>query len=301
MLTLKDKFQIDSDVALRGMIEHCRQTYTYLEVSDSTFAVCKAMLETPFMLDNRPTPIRSVYEFFKRVIANGQPLPSLDRDFVFGIKMYGLRVWEKAGQFVFLPGNEPQEPKVRKVRNGREVRFRPVPIETVEDVRKLEFYIFDGSKRTKIQHNSIESATNRLLRTHHELTLAKVLGSLRKTMAIGEARDVLRQDYNVKDHEFVRIRKAAMALGVFKSGRSTATQSNRFTMDEDVQQFVERVAKQKAEDGEPVPSSQSQLVNQVFRELHMLAFGTRLPKVEKPKTSDKAAESDGKRQAARAE
>lgn len=287
MLTALDKFQIKSDAELKGMIEHAKRTFPYLEVTSATFGLCRLMLDEPFMFADRQTPIRSSFEFLERVQAStsGHAAVVTDRDFMFAVKMFGLKVWERGGQYYFLGDNEPPVEKVRRVQAGKEVKYRPVAIESAEDVRMLEFYLFSGTKRTKIQIAAIQSATNKLLRDWRELKVARILGELLKSQTIGEAKEVLRTDYGVKDHEFVRIRQIAIKIGVFASGRSTAKKSNRATLEDDVLEYLERVRKQKVAEGQRGQLSITQLVNQTIRELHLIATGEPLPRAGRRATA----------------
>lgn len=276
------------EVQLRGMIQYAQRQYSYLDSSspEALYNLCALMIDSYFMFDKKPTPIRSSYEFLREVTQKtlqntqtGAPMFA-ERDFVFAIKMFGLKVRQKNGVNRFIPENVEADDDVAEETD--------VQIESSKDAKSLEFYVSDVHKRTKIQTHAIESATNRLLREWREIKLAKLFTDVmqRENKSIGQAREFLRLEYDVKDHEFVRIRKHAIDLGIFQSKRNPARINRRVTLDEDVVPFVEELTNTLAKKKNPLTSSQA--VNQALRDLHKLITGKPLPKVDVKKEKGKA-------------
>lgn len=275
------KFHDLMDAQLTGMITYCQSQYPFLESSsqEALFHLCRRMINTPFMLDRKATPIRASFEFLRTITtkdleaqSTAHPMFS-ERDFVFAIKMFGLKIREKGGLKQFVPDNELDMAVDEEVL-----------ISDSKSAKTLEFYVSDVQKRTKIQTNGIESAVNRLLRDWREIELSKLLSRMIYSdgKTIGQAREHLRAHYGVKDHEFVRVREHAIALGLFKSKRNPSKSSRRVTLDEDVVGFVEELVAlpgdSKKRKGTRTPS---QAVNQALRDLKLLTRGGSLGGAQK--------------------
>ncbi|WP_454727963.1 MULTISPECIES: hypothetical protein [Cupriavidus] len=286
MLTVLDSSQSLTNEALQQMIADAERSFEFLSRTRHTFTTCRLMLDNHFMFDDKQTPIAASFEFLKRRAEQEDPHnAALDlQDFVFAIKMFGIAVHERKGVMYFL-GRNMKAKGVRRVRSGVEDKFVPVPLDDADSIRVLEFYLFSGSKRTKIQLNEIQSATNRLLRDYRDLQLAEELSRLRTTgLSIGEARDQMRAELGVKDHEFARIRAIAIDLGIFKPGRAAAKESSRVMLDPDVQDWLVNVRTQKKKEGvRENQLSMSKLINTAVRELYLMGMGEPLPRVAKPR------------------
>lgn len=274
------------DVRLQGMISYAQRTYSFLHFTTpgALMHLCRLMIESNFMFDKKPTPIRSSYEFLRRItetnVADKQTgAPMFDeRDFIFAIKMFGLRVRNKNGVNQFVPEYASlPENALDPTQNGP--KDKDVPIEDTVTAKSLEFYVSDVHKRTKIQTHAIQSATNRLLREWREVELAKLFSDMMQNdgKSIGQAREYLRNECGVKDHEFVRIRKHAIELGIFSSKRNPSRMNRRVTLDEDVVAYVESLSHSLAKKKNPLTPSQA--VNQALRDLHKLTMGGPLPRV----------------------
>ncbi|WP_432262892.1 hypothetical protein [Cupriavidus sp. TMH.W2] len=275
-----------SDDALKHMIAEAERSFDYLSSTPHTFALCKLMLAHEFMFSDRQTPIDSSVEFLKtRAELLGVPGIVTDRDFVFAIKMFGIKIWQKKSMFYFRGEQAASTGTgVRRVRDGVTVDFKIKPLDDAAAMKDLEFYLYSGSKRTKIQLNEIQSASNKLLRDHRDRELALLLGELRgkRKLSIGDARDLLRNEYDVKDHEFARIRAKAIELGVFTPGRAAAKESSRVTLDADVLEFLGLVRAKKR--GAGVRDNQltlTKLLNSAIRDMHLVAYGEPLPRAAK--------------------
>jgi hypothetical protein len=287
MLTVLDSPQRVTDEALQQMIADAERSFAYLTCTAQIFATCRMMRDNRFMFDDRQTPIAASFEFLKKRAEQDDPrsAPLDQRDFVFAIKMFGIGVHERKGMMYFLGRHMPKA-GVRRVRDGIEDKYTAIALNDGHSVRELEFYLFQDGKRTKIQINEIQSATNKLLREHRELQLAVLLGKLRAGgMSIGEGKDLMRNEHGVKDHEFARVRGKAIELGIFKPGRAAAKESSRVMLDPDVQDLLSRVRQQKKAEGmRESQLSMSKLINMTVRELHLIAMGEPLPRAAKPAT-----------------
>lgn len=280
---LGSKYAELNDTQLSGMITYAQTRYPFLEFSSSEalFNLCRMMLDTHFILDKKATPIRASYEFLRTITETNVrdqrtgALMFTERDFVFAIKMFGLRVRVKNGVKQFVPDNE--------IDAEVDDEFN---IDDAKSAKTLAFYVSDVQKRTKIQTHAIESASNRLLRDWREIELAKLFADMisREGRTIGQARDFLLMQCNVKPHEFVRIREHAIEMGLFKSKRSPSKTGRRVTLDEDVAPYVEDLTTTLAPRRKN-PLTSSQAVNQALRDLYRLVHNKPFPK-EWPGTSE---------------
>lgn len=269
---LKSYESLDT-VQINGMILAAKQRFPYLECSsqDILLNLCVVMIHTHFILDTKATPIRASFEFLRQIMrtaAGNDPraakLEFKERDFIFAIKMFGLKIRDKNGLKQFVPENEIDH------RDDEEVL-----ITDEYSARELEHYVSDIQKRTKIQTNGIESALNRLLRDWREIELAKEFTNMmdKEGIAIGQARDRLRDEYGVKDHEFVRIRDHAIELGLLKSKRNQSKNGRRITLDPDVLVFVEQLMSKpdpNRKGARKEPASASEAVNQAMRDFYLM-------------------------------
>lgn len=266
--SLLRKYADLDEVQLDGMIAYTHRNYPFLESSspEGLRLLCRLMLDTNFLFEKKPTPIRSSFEFLRKIaFADVQGVPTdavrfAERDFVLAIKMFGLKVRDKNGVNQFVPDNRLDEAEDDEVL-----------IDNSKDARELEFYLSDVyRKRTKIQTHTIQSATNKLLREWREVELAKAFSNRINVegMSIGQAREFLRTTCSVKDHEFVRIRQHAIDLGLFQSKRNPARVNRRVTLDEDNVDFAETLAKSFAKGKNPL--SMSQAVNKALRDFKKL-------------------------------
>jgi len=282
MATPISKHRDMPEVQLRGMITHAQKEFKYLDHTsdEALFGLARLMVTNDFVVDRQVTPVRSSLEFLRKIGPTAEPAVQKihERDFVFAIKMFGMLVREKNGLLEFLPGNRwiddidtEGKPAVK------------IEIDNEKTGREIELDISDVKKHRKIHERRIEAATNRLLRIHRDVSLAKVLGALIQSgMKIGEARDVLRQDHVVKDHEYVRIRGYALELGLLDT--RSRRKNTRVTLDPDVAAYVVELSKVKGRLHSRTPT---QTVNQALRDLHLLTKKEHLSAV--PKTD---AESD---------
>lgn len=266
--SLLRKYADLDDVQLDAMITHTHRNFPFLETSspEGLRHLCYLMLTTSFLFEKKPTPIRASFEFLRKVAENdvrgastGGPRFA-ERDFVFAVKMFGLNIRLKNGVNQFVPGNELDP----------EDDF-DVPILVAKDAREMEFYLSGVYRKlTKIQTHTIQSATNKLLREWREIELAKEFANKinNEGRSIGQAREFLRQECGVKDHEFVRIRQHAIDLGLFQSKRTPARGNRRVTLDEDNVIYAEKLAKSFAKGKNPI--SISQAVNKALRDLKKL-------------------------------
>ena len=262
------KFDQLDDNQLDGMIAHTHRTFAFLESTsvEALRGLSRLMLHVDFIFDKKPTPVRSAYEFLKKVSETdmqGKPTESVrfaERDFVFVVKMFGLRIRvAPSGVNQFVADNELDSDD------------EELPLDGQKAVRELEFYLSDVyKKRTKIQTHSIQSATNKLLREWREVRLAKVFADkiAAEGLTIGQAREHLRDDYMVKDHEFVRIRQHAMDRGWFTGKRNQKSPNRRVTLEEDNVEFVETLSKNFAKGKTPL--SPSATVNKALRDFKLI-------------------------------
>lgn len=271
-LLLKKYPDLD-DVQLDGMIAYAARHYPYLESSspEGLRRLCRLLLETNFAFDKKPTPVRSSYEFLCKIAENdvrGVPTEQArfaERDFVFAIKMFGLKIRNKGGVNQFVVDNRLDE-----------MEDEEVLVDNDKAARALEYYLSDVYKRrTKIQTHTIQSATNKLLREWREIELAKLFSDRINNQGdtIGQARELLRSTYSVKDHEFVRIRQHAIDLGLFQSKRSPSKSNRRVTLDEDIVPFIEKMGRGLSRGKNPL--SMSQTVNRALRDFQKLINETR--------------------------
>jgi hypothetical protein len=278
MASFLQKYEEFDEIQLSGMIAHAQRQFPYLESSspEALMRLCRLMIDTQFMFDKKATPVRSAFEFLRKITETnvqnqqtGTPMFA-ERDYIFAIKMFGLAVRLKNGVNQFVPSNKLD------IADDEEV-----VISGAKDAKSLEFYVSDVHKRTKIQMHAIESATNRLLREWREIELAKLFSSMMQKdgKTIGQAREYLRTQCGVKDHEFVRIRKHAINLGVFQSKRNPLRVSRRVTLDEDVAPYVALLTNTLAKNKNQLTPSQA--VNQALRDLHKMTTEGPLPKAVK--------------------
>lgn len=266
--SLLSKFAKLDDVQLDGMIAYAHRNYPYLEGSspEGLRLVCRLMLTSNFVFEKKPTPVRSAFEFLRRIAANDvsgaakEAAHFAERDFVFAVKMFGLKIRSKNGVNQFVPNNKLDEAEDEEVL-----------IDGAKDARELEFYLSDVyRKRTKIQTHTIQSATNKLLREWREVELAKVFADKVNNdgASIGQAREFLRVNCEVKDHEFVRIRQHAIAMNLFQSRRSSSKTNRRVTLDDDNVAFCEKLGKGFSRGKNAL--SMSQTVNRALRDFKKL-------------------------------
>lgn len=262
------QFQNLQEPELRGMITHALKQFAYLDsVSGPNvlYAIARFMIHTEFICD-RPTPVRASLEFLRKSGLTAEPpIPKLhERDFIFLIQMFGLIIRAKSGLLEFLPNNR-----------WVDVDGKPgekVVIDTGIKGREIEMEISDIKKVRKIHMRRIEAALNRLQRNYRDLACARELGRLVKSgMKIGDAKDVLRNDHYVKDHEYVRVRDCALRMGFLPKKERRA--STRVTLDEDVLVYVEG-ARSKPEMRLRTPS---QIINSMIRDLHFMLHKKPLP------------------------
>lgn len=247
------------DIKLKGMISYAQKMYPFLETTsyDAVFSLCKLMNENPFSFDKKPTPVRSSLDFLRKIKDETYPTapPFEDRDFVFAVKMFSLRIREKNGVNQFVPDD------LMNVSVDEEIR-----IDNAKDSKELEFYVSVVHKRTKIQTQAIQSATNKLLREWRERQLGRVFAEKmdEENMTIGSAKDWLMSHCGVKEHEFVRIRNWSITEKLFVPKRASNSPSRRVTLDEDVVPFVESLMRHSAS------RTMTQAVNQSLRDLKKL-------------------------------
>ena len=263
MKTPLEKFASLSAVQITAMIAHAVRSYPYLEHTSSTVVadLAKLMIDTPYMLDNKPTPICASYSFLKEVAksSSAEVARFTDRDFVFCIKMFGLVLRERLGVIQFLHGNAVSDDDIDS----------EVLIADYDQAKRLEMYVSSIHKHTKIQRNSLDSADNKLRRVYRDVELAKLFVQMvdKEGLTVGEARNRLRTNCNVKDHEFIRIREQAIAMGIFESKRAKA-KSARVTIDDENLPFVESLAKGAGKNGSTLNLTQA--VNKALRDLRLL-------------------------------
>ena len=250
-----------------AMIEHTTRSYPFLELSstEGVAYLVSLMIETPCTLDNKPTPICSMYSFLREVARDraergeGRNITFADRDFVFCIKMFGLGLQKaKNGIVQFVTSDVLENSGVRGVL-----------ITDQNQAKRIEVYVSSIHRHTKIQTTSIESATNKLLRVNRDVELAKMFVKLIKVdgMTIGQAKDVLRDRCSVRDHEYIRIRQQALDNGWIESKRSSSREK-RVSIDQDNLDFLESTA--KAEGKGVAVFSLNKAVNKALRHLRIL-------------------------------
>jgi len=258
-----------------GMIGYAKSQYPFLDSTSDValYKLVRLMFDNYFMSEKKPTPILATYKFLTTVAETTYPdAPEVkifaERDFVFAVKMFGLRIRDKNGVMQFVPDNQLDSAEDEEVL-----------IDSAKAVKALEYYISGVKKSTKIHTNAIESATGTLLRDWREMNLAVLFSKKMKKdgMTIGQARDFLIQHEQVKTHEFVRIREHAVDMGLFTSKRNPSKINRRITLDDDVYQFVSTLM-QKGHPSKKGPMNASDAVNAGLRDLYRLTHdGAALP------------------------
>jgi hypothetical protein len=240
------------------MVNVALKEFPYLEYSsmDVLLFLCEFMIKVEFMSEKKATPIRSAFEFLREVgavelskikAAGGTaPIMFAERDFVFAIKLFGLYVRNHNGINQFVPDGE------------QDSTDETVVIDSSTEAKRLEYYVSDVQKRTKIQIHAIESAANRLRREWREIELARIFSeSIKSGKTIGQARNFLREECGIKDHEFVRIREYAISRGWFSSKRRSSKANRRVTLDDDVAIYVADLAKNFSKGAKSLTMSQA--------------------------------------------
>ena len=265
MTTPVSKFKELDEVQLRGMIRTTEKQYPYLEPTseDALYVLAQAMIDSDFMIERPPTPVRSSLEFL-RAIQEPSGKKVAERDFVFLIKMFGLRILDKDGLYEFLTASE-----LRRQADGEKPAVE-VFINDRDQAKMLEFEVSQVKTPRKIHLKRIDAALNRLLRRHRDTVLAyQFVDLIAKGKTIGEAKDVLRNDFTVKDHEYNRVRERAMELGIFDPSRNKRNPQSRVTLDPDVMEYVQRTAAEQ-QGARMHKKSTTQMVNQMLRDLHFI-------------------------------
>jgi len=276
MTTPVSKFKELEEVQLRGMIRTTEKQYPYLEPTseDALYVLARAMADTDFMIERPPTPVRSSLEFLRAIL---EPIGKkvAERDFVFLIKMFGLRILDKDGLYEFLTASE-----ARRQADGEKSAVE-VFMNDRDQAKVVEFEVSQVQKPRKIHLKRIDAALNRLLRRHRDTVLAhEFVRLLTEGKTIGEAKDVLRNDHSVKDHEYNRVRERAVELGIFDPSRNKRNPQSRVTLDPDVMEYVQRTAAEQ-QGVRMHKKSTTQMVNQMLRDLHF--FTKKIPLVPQPR------------------
>jgi hypothetical protein len=262
------------------MITHAKREYQYLDHSseDALYALARLMSSVDFVADKRVTPLRSSLLFLRRVGTSANPPVATikERDFVVLIKMFGLKVRNKNGLLEFLPDNEWIDDTEKDGKPAVEV-----PIENGKDAQLIEKEVSDIKRHRKIHEKRIDAGTNRLLRWYRDNFLAIVLAERvrNENEKIGEAREFLRQQFDVKDHEYVRIRKRAFELDLIESARTTRRRNMRITLDGDCALWVEQLLRSEPRFRGRTPTY---VVNTCMRDLYEIANnGRKMPPAPK--------------------
>lgn len=282
MTTPISKYRELDEVQLRGMIRHAEKTYPFLDPTseDALYALARLMIDTDYVIDRMPTPVRASLEFLRGIAGAAGVERIAERDLVFLIKMFGLRMRNKGGLLEFLPRNE----WIREA-HGEKPAVE-VHINDGGQAKSVEYEISQVHKTRKIHARRIDAAQNRLSRLHRDTALAQVFVQLHtQGKTIGEAKDELRTTYNVKDHEYNRVRERALELGIFDPTRNKRRLHGRVTLDADVMEYVERLAEEQ-QGGRMHSKTPSQMVNQMLRDFHFLTTKQRL--VAPPKSARSA-------------
>ncbi|WP_199028513.1 hypothetical protein [Ralstonia sp. ASV6] len=269
------------EVQLRGMIRATEKQFPFLEPTseDALYKLARTMIDTDFMIDRPPTPVRSSLEFL-RAILEPEGIRVMERDFVFLIKMFGLRILDKEGLYEFWTPSE-----TRRQADGEKAAVE-VYIEDREQAKVVEFVVSQVQKPRKIHLKRIDAAVNRLARRYRDTVLAHHFVSLvNDGKTIGEAKDVLRIEHSVKDHEYNRVRERAMELGIFDPSRNKRSPQSRVTLDPDVMEYVQRTAEDQ-QGSRMHKKSTTQMVNQMLRDFHFLT--KKVPLVPPPKSKKRA-------------
>jgi hypothetical protein len=283
------KFRDLDEVQLRGMITHTRRQYAYLDPSsdDAVYALARLMTEVDFMHDRVVTPVRASLEFLQTIEnhrrAEAEQNPSTaktplvdgvihERDLVFVIKMFGIRLRSKGGLLQFLPRNE-----WIRGDDGDAAPAVEVNIDSPASAKGIEFEISAIKRNRKVHARQIDAAFNRLTRRFRDAEMARVFATLVtvKGMSIGEAKDALRTEHNIKDHEYNRIRDAAVELKIFDPASRRKHSNGRVTLDPDVLEWVESRVEEDLS-GRMHRKTLSQMVNEMVRHLHQLVMKTQL-------------------------
>ncbi|ARL04337.1 hypothetical protein [Burkholderia pseudomallei] len=283
MATPLSKFEDITEVQLRGMIQHAKREYPFLDYSsdDALYALARLMISVDFMTERRVTPLRSSLLFLRRIGAHADPaVPVIkERDFVFLVKMFGLLIRDKQGLYEFLPSNKWIDDSEDEGKPAVEVK-----IDDEATARAVEMEVSDIKKHRKIHERRIDAGTNRLVRWYRDAQLAVVLADRVKSgQKIGDAREFLRTEHDVKDHEYVRIRERALEMGLLKNARTTRRKNIRVTLDGDVAHWVES---QGSVDGRLHARTPTQTVNACLRDLYFLVNKTRMPAAPKVGSDD---------------
>ncbi|WP_249204698.1 hypothetical protein [Burkholderia cenocepacia] len=268
------------ELQLRGMIRHAAKSYPFLDASseDAVYALARLMVDVDYVVDRMTTPVRASLEFLRSLAEErlGAGSRIAERDFVFVIKMFGLKIRNKGGLLEFLPRNE-----WIKEANGEKPAIE-VTIDDQTQAKTVEFEISDVQKHRKIHGRRIEAAYNRLVRLHRDTELARIFVSLVNSgKTIGEAKDELRSQFDVKDHEYNRIRERALDLGIFDRTRKRTRTQGRITLDPDVMAFVEEEAA-ASQGGRMHRRTPTQMANQMLRDFHLML--KKRPLIPVPKT-----------------
>jgi hypothetical protein len=283
MVTPISKFADMTEVQLRGMIRHTQREYAFLDHSndEAVYALARLMTTADFVSVGKVTPLRSSLLFLRRIGPQAAPaVPAIrERDFVFAIKMFGLLVRDKQGLLEFLPDN--------KWIDDTDAEGKPailIDIKSEIIAREVEFEISDTKKHRKIHERRIDAGTNRLLRWNRDGQLAVLLAELVKGgLKIGEARELLRTEHDVKDHEYVRVRERALEIGLLQSTRSARRKNTRVTLDADVAVFIDSQARVP---GRLHPRTPTQTVNQCLRDLYLMMYKKAMPPAPKVEEDD---------------
>lgn len=302
MMTTLSKFADLPEVQVRGMITHVKREFPFLDHSseDALYALARLMMNIEFIADKRVTPLRSSLLFLRYIGPTANPPVETikERDFVFLIKMFGLKTRSKNGLLEFLPDNTWIDDSDKDGKPAVEMK-----IENGKDAQLIEREVSDIKRHRKIHEKRIDAGTNRLLRWYRDNCLAIVLADrvLKEGEKIGEAREYLRTHHDVKDHEYVRIRKRAFELGLIESARTTRRKNMRVTLDMDCAGWVENLLRTDSRFRGRTPTN---VVNTCLRDLYEMTNRTRMPAAPKVVVDDEfdadAAAAPEKEKVARA-
>lgn len=280
-----------TEVQIRGMITHAAREYPFLDHSseDTLCTLARLMISVDFVSDQRVTPLRSSLLFLRRIGQTANPpIDTIrERDFVFLIKMFGLIVRDKHGLLEFLPDNVwIDESELGESKPATETKI-------TDDVsaRAVEMEISDIKRHRKIHERRIDAGTNRLLRWYRDGQLALVLAERVKAgEKIGEAREHLRSQHDVKDHEYVRVRKRAFDMGLIESARTSRRKNIRVTLDPDCAAYIETRIR---EDRQLRGRTPAQAVNGCLRDLYSLTNNGRpMPAAQRVVVDDDDLDAD---------
>lgn len=271
---LKKRFHDVDEIKLEGMISYTRRVAPYVQFSSlpAVKTLANLMLNTSFCFERKETPLCSSYNFLQRVGSFAGGPTSLEeqaenagttkksfeeRDFIFLVKMFGFSL-RRANSGVI------------QIVEELDIDDDPVTIDDEKSAKELEFYISEIQKHTRIQLHSIESSTKRLLRDWREVQLAYALAEKvnKENYTIGRAKDFLRDNCAIKDHEFVRIREHALNLDLLTPKRKRSDTSRRVSIDEDVIPFIDDLSKKLSKGRHPLTFTQA--VNRALRDFRQL-------------------------------